>query len=115
MTPSNFPRQGEVYWTALDPTLGSEMRKTRPCVVVTANDINQRRRTVVVIPVSTTSPKDFPLYVPLPSVSERSQAVVDQIRVVDKARLGGWMATVRLAEMNNLLEAMSKVFEMETT
>jgi mRNA interferase MazF len=87
------------------------MRKTRPCVVVTANKINRFRRTVVVIPLSTTSPKDFPLYVPLPSVSEASQAVIDQIRVVDKSRLGDWRATVSPAEMARLIEAMGIVFE----
>jgi mRNA interferase MazF len=113
MSPSNFPRQGEVYWTALDPTVGSEIQKTRPCVVVTANEINQRRRTVVVIPLSTTSPKDFPLYVPLLSVSQDSQAVIDQIRAVDRSRLGDWKATVTQAEMDTLVYAMGIVFAVE--
>jgi mRNA interferase MazF len=110
MTPSNFPRQGEVYWTELDPTVGSEMQKTRPCVVITGNKLNQHRRTVVVIPLSTTSPKDFPLYVPLPSVSQNSQAVIDQIRVVDKSRLGEWKAKLTRAEMDDLAYAMGIVF-----
>lgn len=113
MIASYYPKQGEVYWTSLDPSVGSEMQKTRPCVVVTSNKINQRRQTVVVIPVSTTSPKGLPLYVPLPSVSERSQAVIDQIRAVDKARLGDWAATISAAEMVNIFEAMGLVFEVE--
>ncbi|HEY5330242.1 MAG TPA: type II toxin-antitoxin system PemK/MazF family toxin [Acidobacteriaceae bacterium] len=89
------------------------MQKTRPCVVVTSNKINRRRQTAVVIPVSTTSPKGLPLYVPLPSVSERSQAVIDQIRAVDKTRLGDWAATISTAEMVNIFEAMGLVFEVE--
>jgi mRNA interferase MazF len=89
------------------------MQKTRPCVVVTANNINRRRRTVVVIPISTTSPKDFPLYVPLPSVSQNSQAVIDQIRAVDRSRLGDWYAKVTMSEMDDLVYAMGIVFEVE--
>jgi mRNA interferase MazF len=113
MTPSYYPKQGEVYWIELDPAVGSEMRKTRPCLVVTANDINRRRQTVVVIPVSTTSPQGLPLYVPLPSVSERSQAVIDQIRVVDKTRLGDWKANISVVEMENIFEAMGLVFAIK--
>ncbi len=112
MSPLSFPRQGDVYWTALDPTVGSEMRKTRPCVVMTASKINQYRRTVVVIPLSTTSPKDFPLYVALPSISQNSQAVIDQIRVVDKSRLGDWKAKVTPAELDDLICAMGLVFSL---
>jgi mRNA interferase MazF len=107
MTPSNFPKRGDVYWTELDSARGSEMQKIRPCLVVTTNIFNQRRRTVVVIPISSISPNKFPLYVRLPSVSERSRAVIDQIRVVDKERVGDWKATVTDAEMDNI------VFEVE--
>jgi len=84
MTPSSTPRRGDVYWTALDPARGAEMQKTRPCLVITTNFVNRKRRTIVVVPLPTTSPKEWPLYVPLPSAGENSQAVIDQIRVVDK-------------------------------
>jgi mRNA interferase MazF len=110
--PPSYPKRGEVYWTELDPTRGYEMQKTRPCLVITTNVVNQRRRTVVVIPLSTTSPKKFPLYVPLPSLGDTSQAVTDQIRVVDKERLKGLLGTVMAADMERVAEAMTIVFEM---
>jgi mRNA interferase MazF len=89
------------------------MQKTRPCLVVTMDLINQRRRTVVVIPLSTTSPKKFPLYVSLSSMGDNSQAVIDQIRAVDKERVLGLRGTVTEAEMDRVVEAMKMVFEME--
>jgi mRNA interferase MazF len=110
MTPSNAPRRGDVYWTVLDPARGAEMQKTRPCLVVTTDFINRRRRSVVIVPLSTTSPKEFPLYVPLPSAGENSQAVIDQIRVVDKGRVGDWIVSASEAEMEDIGEAMKMVF-----
>ena len=108
-----FPRRGEVYWIDLDPTVGSEMRKTRPCVVVTNNILNERRHTVVIIPLSTTSPKKFPLYVPLPSVGDTSQAVVDQIRVVDKQRVGERLGELLPSEIEKVEEAMKRVLDLD--
>lgn len=107
-----FPRRGEVYWVDLDPTVGSEMRKTRPCVVVTNNTLNERRHTVVIVPLSTTSPKKFPLYVPLPSVGDTSQAVIDQMRVVDKQRIGDRLGALPESEMRKLEEALSIVLDL---
>jgi mRNA interferase MazF len=88
------------------------MRKTRPCLVISSDFINRRRRTVVIVPLSTTSPKQFPLYVPLPSISADSQAVVDQIRVIDKGRAGDWIGSASVAEMQNLAQAMKLAFEI---
>lgn len=102
----HFPQRGEVYWVELDPTRGAEMRKTRPCLVVTNNIVNERRRTVVIVPLSTTSPKKFPLYVAMPSMGDDSQAVLDQIRVVDKERIGNRMAMMTPSEMDRLDEAL---------
>ena len=108
-----YPRRGDVHWTELDPTRGAEMQKTRPCLVVTTDILNDRRRTVVIIPLSTTSPRKFPLYVELASIGTGSQAVMDQIRVVDKERVGKRIGSVTDAEMEKIVEAMKMVFEME--
>jgi mRNA interferase MazF len=51
--PALRPRRGEIWWTELDPTRGSEIQKTRPCVIVTSDVLNARRRTVVVVPLAT--------------------------------------------------------------
>ena len=106
---SNYPRRGEVYWVHLDPTRGFEMRKTRPCLVVTADDLNRTRFTVVVVPVSTTTPVNFPLHVALPTISTDSQAVIDQLRAVDLGRIRGFVATVSDEELEQVSEAIAWV------
>ncbi|MDY6952177.1 MAG: type II toxin-antitoxin system PemK/MazF family toxin, partial [Thermodesulfobacteriota bacterium] len=57
--------RGDIWWVSLDPTQGSEIRKTRPCVVLTHNTINRLRRTVVVVPLSTAAKSHPPITVPV--------------------------------------------------
>jgi mRNA interferase MazF len=71
----------------LDPTRGSEIQKTRPAVVLTADGLNRIRRTVVVVPLSTGPAPRPPIVVSVPSAGQASVAVCDQIRAVDRARL----------------------------
>jgi mRNA interferase MazF len=80
-------RRGEVYWVNLDPARGSEIQKRRPCVVVGATPINRARRTVVVVPLSTSAKPRPPLAVPVQCLGRQVVAVCDQIRAVDKSRL----------------------------
>jgi mRNA interferase MazF len=80
------PRRGEIWWVRLDPTLGAEIRKTRPCLVLTTNLVNQHRRTVVVIPRSSSPVGSPPLLVPLAGEGRSAVAVVDQVRAVTKER-----------------------------
>ena len=79
--------RGNVYWVDLDPTRGSEIRKMRPCVLVGATPINQARRTVVVVPLSTVGKPRPPIVVPVSCLGKQVVAVCDQIRAVDKTRL----------------------------
>ena len=82
------PRRGEVWWVDLDPTRGSEIRKTRLAVVLTADGLNRAPRTVVVVPLSNGPSPRPPLVVATPSAGGDSVAVCDQVRAVDKKRLG---------------------------
>src|SRR5580704_772718 len=84
-----FPHRGEIWWVRLDPTRGAEIRKARPCLVLTTNIVNDHRRTVVVIPLSSAAPGSPPLKVPLTCEGRASVAVVDQIRAVTKERFLG--------------------------
>jgi len=92
-------RRGEVWWVDLDPTRGSEIRKTRPAVVLTADALNRARRTVVVVPLSTGPTPRPPIVVATASAGAGSVAVCDQVRAVDKSRLtrrGGQLAMADL-------------------
>jgi mRNA interferase MazF len=76
----------EVFLIGLDPTLGSEIRKTRPCVVVSPDEMNRHIRTVIVAPM-TTRGRPYPTRVPCQFRGKRGQIVLDQLRRVDASRL----------------------------
>src|ERR1700682_353199 len=78
--------RGDVWLAALDPTVGSEIQKTRPCVVVSPPELNDNLRTVVVAPMTTGS-RPAPFRVPISFAGKRGLLVLDQIRTLDKQRL----------------------------
>jgi mRNA interferase MazF len=76
----------DVYLIKLDPTVGSEIQKTRPCLIVSPDEMNRHIRTVIVAPM-TTSGKDYPTRVSCKFKRKKGQIVIDQIRTIDKTRL----------------------------
>ena len=87
----SFPKRGEIYLVSLDPTVGAEINKTRPALVI-SNDINnQFSRTVTVIPITSNVKKVYPFEVAISSAEsgllKNSKAKCDQIRTVDKKRV----------------------------
>jgi mRNA interferase MazF len=76
----------EVYLVNLDPTIGSEIQKTRPCLVVSPDEINHNLRTVILAPM-TTKGRNYPSRVPCRFKSKKGQIVLDQVRTVDQSRL----------------------------
>ena len=80
--------RGDIHWVNLDPTKGSEIRKRRPCVLVGATPINQARSTVLVAPLSTSGRPNPPIVIPVTCIGKDQVVVCDQVRAVDKSRLG---------------------------
>lgn len=78
--------QYEIILVNLDPTLGSEIRKTRPCVVISPNEMNRHLNTVVIAPM-TTSSKNYPTRVEIKHDNRMGWVVLDQIRTIDKQRM----------------------------
>jgi mRNA interferase MazF len=76
----------EVYLVNLDPTVGSEIRKTRPCLVVSPDEVNHTIRTVIIAPM-TTKGQTYPTRIPCRFKGKDGQVVLDQIRTVDQSRL----------------------------
>ncbi|HXR97522.1 MAG TPA: type II toxin-antitoxin system PemK/MazF family toxin [Terriglobales bacterium] len=76
----------EVWLIALDPALGAEMRKTRPCLVVSPNEMNANLDTVLVAPL-TSRLRNYPTRAPISFGGKRGQVALDQLRAVDRARL----------------------------
>lgn len=79
-------KRSEIYLVNLDPTVGREIRKSRPCLVISPDEMNKYLATVIVAPM-TTKGKDYPTRVPCSFRGKDGQVVLDQIRIIDKSRL----------------------------
>lgn len=86
-------RQFGVYLVALDPARGSEIRKTRPCVIISPDEMNRHARTVIIAPM-TTKFRSYPTRVSLRFQGKQGQIALDQIRAVDKSRLTRRLGTI---------------------
>ena len=82
----NTPLRDEVWLVSLDPTQGSEIQKTRPCLVVSPNEANGYLRTVIIAPMTTTE-RPYPTRVGITFQRRSGQVALDQIRAVDRQRL----------------------------
>ena len=76
----------DIFLINLDPTIGSEIKKTRPYLIISPDEMNRHIRTVIVAPM-TTAGKDYPTRVPCKFQGKKGQIVLDQIRTIDKSRL----------------------------
>ena len=107
--------RGQVHWVQLDPARGSEMAKRRPCVVLSAREINDHRRTVVVLPLTTTeTPAVFPLLIATPSVTASSKVRTEHIRAIDKSRLSGYITDMGADDLAEIERALCKVLGIKT-
>jgi mRNA interferase MazF len=99
----------DVFLVNLDPTVGSEIRKSRPCVVVSPDEMNRHVRTVVVAPL-TTSSRPYPSRVPVKFSGKDGQVVIDQLRTVDKVRLAARLGALDAHEAAAVLEVLREFF-----
>ena len=99
----------DVFLISLDPTRGSEIRKTRPCLVISPDEMNQHIQTVIVAPM-TTKGRPYPSRVPCTFKGKRGQVVLDQIRTVDKKRLVRRLGTISSGVQRKVLDALQEMF-----
>ena len=109
---SNFPKRGEVFWVCLDPTIGSEIKKTRPGLILSNNTGNKISNRVIIAPITSSTSKIFPFEALLIIKGKESKVVVDQIRAVDKQRLGNKISTVSSREMQQIEKALKLVLSL---
>jgi len=104
--------RGDIYWVDLTPTKGSEINKLRPCVLVTATPINKARRTVVVVPLSTSAKARPPITIGVNCLGKHVTAVWDQIRTVDKGRLKKPAGNLSTKDLNSLEDGLRQVLSL---
>lgn len=100
---------GDIWLAALDPTVGSEIQKTRPCVVISPNEMHQHLRTVIVAPMTTGS-RPAAFRIPLTFQGKQGLILLDQIRTLDKVRLIQRVGAVHGATLARTLKTLQDMF-----
>jgi mRNA interferase MazF len=99
----------DVFLVTLDPTMGSEIQKTRPCVVISPNEMNLHLATAIIAPM-TTKGKLYPSRIPICFQDKNGHIVLDQIRTVDKTRLIKKLGVIDIEGQQGVLSALAEMF-----
>ena len=104
-----FPKQSSVYWFDPEPVKGSEIRKVRPCIVISPNEMNENLQTVIVVPLTSTI-QAWPFRVTLSILGHKSSAACDQVRAIDKARLKANIGSLKASDKDKLFAVLQAIF-----
>ncbi len=104
----DFPKQSSVYWFDPEPVKGAELRKIRPCIVVSPNDMNEDLNTVLVVPLTSTV-KPWPFRTSVTIMSIKSSAACDQLRSIDKSRLRAYIGDLKSIDRERLYSLLQSI------
>jgi mRNA interferase MazF len=99
----------DVFLISLDPTVGREIQKTRPCVVISPDEMNRSISTVIIAPM-TSKGRPYPTRIECQFQDKAGQIVLDQIRTVDKTRLLKKLGQIKISEQDSVLSALAELF-----
>lgn len=104
----NFPKQASVYWFDPEPAKGSEIRKVRPCIVVSPDEMNENLRTVIVVPLTSTI-QAWPFRLTVNVLGQKSSAACDQLRAIDKSRLKACIGNLKPTDREKLFTLLQSI------
>lgn len=99
----------DIFWVALDPTIGSEIKKTRPCLIVSPDEMNNNLRTVIIAPLTTRS-RDYPSRIMTNVDGKPGDIALDQLRTIDKSRLIKKITTLNDATAKKVTQILVEMF-----
>jgi mRNA interferase MazF len=102
-------KQYQIILVNLDPTIGSEMKKTRPCVIISPDEMNKYLQTIIVAPM-TSSSKSYPTRVEVKHNHTKGWVVIDQIRTIDRKRVVKILGTLNEKEINKVKSIIQETF-----
>lgn len=102
--------QYEIFWVNLGPSIGGEIQKVRPCVVVSPNDMNKGLATVVVVPLTNTVKDYLPFRITIHHKDVTGQMALDHVKSVDKTRLRDKIGELNILDIEKLKLLLSKIF-----
>lgn len=106
-------KRGQVYWVNLDPVIGSEIRKTRPAMIISNNIQNRVSSRVVILPITSNIDKLFPFEAKINLENKQAKVLADQIRTIDKTRLRDYISTLTKIEMKDIEKATKITLSLE--
>lgn len=107
MTKSNFPKRGEVWWVCFDPSIGTEVKKTRPAIVMSNDSANEFLERIQVVPLTSNTARVYPSEALVSVQGKKSKAAADQVATVSKKRVYkkiGSLSTRDLGEVEYVLK-----------
>jgi mRNA interferase MazF len=99
------PKQYQIVWVNLDPTIGSEIKKTRPCVILSPDELNDHLKTIIIAPMTTVS-KLYPTRIKIMHNGQEGWVIIDQIRTIDKTRIiqqAGFLTDQEILACKNIM------------
>ena len=99
----------DVFLISLDPTVGHEINKTRPCLIISPDEMNNILATIIIAPMTTKNRK-YPTRVPIDFLGKHGEIVLDQIRTIDRTRLVKKLGTISTSEARAVLDVLQKLF-----
>jgi mRNA interferase MazF len=109
---SRAPRRGDVYWVNLDPVVGTEIRKTRPAVIVSNDSCNRYGTRVVVLPITSNIESLYPGEAIVEVKGKHGRALGDQIRSIDRSRLKARAGRLTAEDMSRVEEALAITLDL---
>ncbi len=102
-------RRFESFWIDLQPTIGVEMQKLRPCVILSCNEMNERLGTIIIAPI-TSKIRQLPFRVSIILQGKNGEVALDQLRAVDKSRLGKSLGNLAEKETEEIIRKLAEMF-----
>lgn len=105
--------RGNIYWVNLDPAVGSEIKKTRPAIVISNNMQNRVSSRIIVIPLTSSINNIFPFEAKVLVKDTIAKALTDQIRTIDKSRIGDYISKLSKVEVSDIEKAIKITLSLD--
>ncbi len=102
----DYPKRGDIYWIKLDPTIGTEIQKTRPCLILSNNSQNKRGVRVIAAPITSKVKTIYPFEAKIIVKDKECKVLLDQIRALDKRRIDSRIDSIDSYTMREVEEAL---------
>lgn len=107
---NDYPRRGEIYWVDLDPTIGTETKKIRPCLIISSDTGNKYSPLVMVAPITSKTHNLYPFEAQLKVNGKTGKVMLNQARAIDKRRLRKKIGFIGIEQMSMVDKAIKLVF-----